>query len=144
VERIRAEAEAAVPELIPDPRWLAGTVLYWAEGSKSNRSLEMTNSDPEVLRIFIAWARAYHRQDASFSMALHLHEGNDEPEARRHWRSELNLPEATFQKTFIKPKGTGHRKNHLAWGVCRVRMRECVDAFVTTMAWIEALRGRLR
>jgi len=43
-------------------------------------------------------------------MQLHLHEDNDEAAAISYWRDETGLPNANFYKTFIKPKGTGHRK----------------------------------
>jgi hypothetical protein len=143
VERIRSEAIAEIPVLIEDSRWVAGTVLYWAEGSKTQRWLALANTDPEVLRVFVRWVRSYHDAHANFSLMLHLHEGNDERAARERWRCELDLPDSNWHKTFIKPKGTGHRKNHLAWGVCRVRVRRSADAFVRTMAWIEGLYGRL-
>ena len=34
VEKIRARARAEVPQLIHNELWLAGLMLYWAEGSK--------------------------------------------------------------------------------------------------------------
>jgi hypothetical protein len=68
---------------------------------------------------------------------MHLHEGNDEMNARRYWRSETGLDDANFIKTFIKPAGTGHRKNHLEHGVCTVRMRRASDAWNITMEWID-------
>jgi hypothetical protein len=143
VQRIQQSAHRGVPTLIAESQWVAGTVLYWAEGSKTTRSLAMVNSDPEVLRIFVAWIRRFHDADAEFTLALHLHHGNDEAAAKRQWLLELDLPLAGWTKTFVKPPGTGHRKNHLAWGVCRVRMRRSTDAFIRTMAWIDGLRGRL-
>ncbi len=124
--------------------WVAGTVLYWAEGARTKRSLEMANSDPEVLRIFVSWIARYLQPSPEYSLMLHLHDGNDERDARAHWATELGLPHANWHKTFVKPPGTGHRNNRLPWGVCRVRLRRSADAFVTTMAWIEALHGRLR
>lgn len=44
-----------------------------------------------------------------------------------------------FTKSFIKPAGTGHRKNHLPHGVCRACMRRSADAWHRTMGWIDAL-----
>ncbi len=141
IDRIRQEARRFAEQHLDDPFFVAGVVLYWAEGSKTKRQLAMANADPDVLRIFIRWTRRYHRPYAEFTLALHLHEGNDEPAARRYWRSELALPRANFTKTLIKPRGTGHRKNHLVRGVCRVVVRRSANDHVRTMAWIESLRG---
>jgi len=141
VEQIRASATAEVPALIDDPLWVAGTMLYWGEGAKRHRHLSMTNSDPELLRIFIAWVRAYLQPDAVFVLSLHLHEGNDESAAKDHWASVLDLPGAQFWTTYMKPRGTGQRRNHLTHGICRVFTRRGTDSWIRTLAWIEALRG---
>ena len=83
--------------------------------------------------------RTYLRQDAQFSLHLHLHEGNDEPSARAHWIDETGLIAANFHRTFIKPAGTGHRKNHLEHGVCTVKLRRPADPWNIVMEWIDTL-----
>ena len=140
VEAIRRAALSEVPTLIDDPIWVAGTVLYWGEGAKTQRMLSL---DPRTLRLFMSWAAIYLEPDAQFVFSLHLHEGNHEPAAQSYWRQLLLAPDARFTKSFIKPKGTGHRKNHLPHGVCRVRMQKSANAFVRTMAWIDGLANRL-
>lgn len=139
VEAMQQEAGAEVPRLIRSSLWLAGTVLYWAEGSKTKRILEVVNTDPRALELFVGWARAFHHQEAQFVLSLHLHEGNDEASAMSFWRDATGLPDARFTKTFIKPAGTGHRKNKLVYGVCRVQMNRSTDAWWRTMAWIDSL-----
>ena len=137
IERIEANARHFAIEHLDDAFWVAGTVLYWGEGSKTQRSLAVANSDARLLRLFISWCRTYHAAGSDFVLSLHLHEGNHDVAARSHWRRELGVSE--FTKTFIKARGSGHRKNRLPWGVCRVRMRRSTDAYVRTLAWIETL-----
>ncbi len=140
IERIRREAADEVTALVSDPLWVAGTMLYWGEGSKTSNGLALANSDPRACRLFIHWTRRYHDPAACFVLKLNLHADNDEPSARRFWATASGLgTDAEFYKTFIKPDGTGHRKNHLAHGVCQVRMRQGTDAFHRTMSWIDAL-----
>jgi hypothetical protein len=143
IDRIRCAARMSVSELIQDPLWVAGTVLYWAEGGKTRRQLEMANTDHRVLKTFIAWTHRFHDSEAALTLSLHLHEGNDETLARQHWGATLGLPNPTWSKSFIKPKGTGHRKNRLPFGVCRVYVHCSADAFERTMAWIGALSTSL-
>jgi hypothetical protein len=143
VERIRARARSEVPWLALDANWVAGAVLYWAEGAKSRNDLSMANTDPRALRLFISWIRAYVKPDAEFRLALHLHEGNDDDASQDHWRGELILPDVRFHKTFIKPRGTGHRKNTHIHGVCTVRVLECSDAWQVITAWIDELPRHL-
>ena len=34
-------------------------MLYWAEGAKARNSVRFSNSDPEMLRFFLAFLRRY-------------------------------------------------------------------------------------
>jgi hypothetical protein len=143
IEVMQAQAKVDAEHLIDDALWLAGTVLYWGEGFKTQNQLGMANSDPHALRLFIAWADRFHLPATGFRAKLNLHADNDEPRARQWWSDQLDIPLGDFNKTFLKPDGTGHRKNHLQHGVCLVTKRRCADAFHTTMAWIEFLQGKL-
>ena len=137
---IRQSAYDLAPQLYKEPLFGTGVALYWAEGSKTQPSLEIANTDPALLRVFIEWVRRYLDSNAEFRLSLHLHEGMDEPEAKRYWQRELSLPSARFTKTYIKRGGTGHRKNRLDHGVCRVRVCRSADFWHRTMAWIEHAR----
>ena len=139
IRQIRGEANVFARTRLSDSYWIAGTCLYWAEGSKTKPRVAVANSDPTLLRLFMGWFQAYHNGESAFVLAMHLHEGNEEAAAKRYWSSELRLEHPDFSKTFIKPKGTGHRKNRLPWGVCRVTARRSADAWHRTMAWIEVV-----
>lgn len=143
IDEIRAHAKALVGDLISDPLWLAGITLYWAEGSKTAKQLRLANTDPSALRLFVAWVRRFIDNEAQFSIQLHLHEGNDEAVARSYWRRQTGLNDANFYKTYIKPKGTGHRKNRIPFGVCTLKVRRCTNGWYRTLAWIEALPDHL-
>ena len=139
IEEIREEARKSYVYLRHFPQWVAGVTMYWAEGAKTEPRLGMVNTDPRALRLFISWVRTYIDPTAEFALALHLHDGNDENDARRWWAAELGLEGARFHKSFIKPHGTGHRKNRWLHGVCRVQMRRSADAHIRTMEWIACL-----
>ncbi len=137
IAELRATARSRVPELAADPLWVAGLVLYWAEGAKSRNHMSMANTDPRALRLFVDWCHTFIRADARFAIQLHLHEGNDEVAAKEHWRAETGLASANFHKTFIKAAGTGHRKNHLKHGICTVKLRRASDPWNIVMEWID-------
>jgi hypothetical protein len=132
VQQIQAEAHRFALDHIGDPFWVAGTVRNWGEGSKTKRRLPVANADPALLQLFIGWTRRFHHSEAAFVLALHFHEGNDEAGARQQWQTGLGVDE--FTKSFITPSGTGHRKNHLRYGVCRVSVRRSADAWIRAMA----------
>lgn len=143
VKRIRADARDFATTRLHDSLFVAGTVLYWGEGAKTHHPLALSNADPAALRLFINWVRAYHEQLAAFVLSLQLHEGNDDIAAREWWAASLGLDQPDFTKTHVKLAGTGHRKNHLVHGVCKVRMRRSADAWFRTMAWIDTLAATL-
>ena len=123
-----------------DPVWCAGLMLYWGEGFKTENCLGLANSDVDLLRFFMEWARVYHAPRIEFRAKLNLHADNDEEAAVAHWAAALEIPVSSFNKTFIKPGGTGHRRNHLPHGVLQVRARRSTDYFLKTMGWIEGMR----
>ena len=143
IAQIRRDARIEARQLMVDPVWVAGVILYWGEGGKSRNDFKLANSDPRALRLFISWVRNYLDSAAGFSLHLHLHEGNDEEAARSFWRQQTGLADANFFKTFIKPAGTGHRKNHLEHGVCTVVVRRSANHWQRTMIWIEELADGL-
>jgi hypothetical protein len=143
VEAIRAEARTFAESHLDDPAFVGGVVLYWGEGAKTRSYLDLSNSDPAALRAFIRWARTYLDSHAEFVLSLHLHEGNDEPAAREYWGNAIGLHSPRFTKTFIKPAGTGHRKNHLEHGVCRVRTLRAADHWNRIMVWIDVVASWL-
>jgi hypothetical protein len=143
IELLRKNASEQALYLATNPDWVAGVVLYWAEGGKGRNRFQVSNSDPLALRLFIRWVRTYLNHEAEFALQLHLHEGNDDAAARAYWATVLDLPRVAFYKTFIKPKGTGHRKNHLKHGVCRVNVRRSSDMWQRTMAWVDYVSSSL-
>ncbi len=136
---IRQIAREVATDLIDDPLWVAGLTLYWAEGAKTRNFVSMANTDPRALRLFVRWVRTFIDPTARFSLHLHLHEGNNDVAAQAYWREETGLSAANYHKTFIKPKGTGHRKNHLAHGICTVKVRRAADPWNIIMEWIDSL-----
>jgi hypothetical protein len=139
IDRIRADARAFGEHRLYDPFFVAGVALYWGEGAKTRNSCSLTNTDPAMLRTFVAWVRTYLDREAQFVLSLHLHEGNDDALAQDYWRSQTGLPRAPFTKTYFKRTGTGHRKNHLPHGICRVRVRNPSDHWNRIVVWIDVV-----
>ncbi|MCP4304760.1 MAG: hypothetical protein GY788_07780 [bacterium] len=139
IDGICAEARQFAKNHRNDAEFVAGVVLYWAEGSKTRNDLVLANTDPRALRLFIGWTRRYLDKEAEFVLSLHLHEGNDEATAMAYWRKATSLVDARFTKTFVKPAGTGHRKNTMTHGVCRVRVMRSSDHWNRIMTWIDVL-----
>jgi hypothetical protein len=88
----RAEARAAWPHLRRDPLFTLGLGLYWGEGTKSRRSprLALTNSDPGLLRAWLAWCRRF-MPGIPLDYSLVIHDAAAVPAARAFWARELGV-----------------------------------------------------
>jgi transposase len=138
---IRSAAALEAASLLDDAQWTAGTVAYWAEGSKG-KELCFTNSDPDMIRLFMVWVRRYlDVAHSDITIRLHLHTGQDEIERRRFWSRETGIPDHQFRAGFVKPEGTGHRKNHLYAGTAVIRIARSGALLQRVLGWIDALRS---
>src|SRR5207244_9624279 len=55
------------------PMFLAACMLYWAEGTKDRNQLRFSNSDPEMVRFFVAFLKRYFDlRDDDIRLLCHL------------------------------------------------------------------------
>lgn len=91
-----------------EPLFLFGLALYWGEGTKhSPNTVEMVNTDPQILCAYIAWSRRFFMTPSHrFSVTVHHHHGikNDQV-ILLHWSTALGLPLTAFTKcVHVKPR----------------------------------------
>jgi len=126
--------------LCRDPLWLAGTIAYWCEGSKTCNDVRFANADVGLIRVFIAWStRFLERGPDRMSCQLHLHDGQEPELEIQVWSDATGIPTQRFVKPFFKPSGTGHRRQRLEHGVALIRVQRSTDAFHRISGWIDAL-----
>jgi transposase len=139
-ELVRSEAAREAVTLLEDSKWTAGVVAYWSEGGKS-KEVRFANSDPDLVRLFLEWSYEYLGVTINdLTIKLHLHSGQDERECMEYWSYETGIPLTRFRKTYVKPEGTGHRKNVLYAGTASVRVDKSGGMLQRILGWIDALR----
>ncbi len=125
------------------PLWLAGTMLYWAEGSKQketnvSQGVKFSNSDSCMVGLFLKWLiEICQISREAIKCELYIHEKSKVEDALRYW-NELLMPlkiEATY---FKKHNVSTNRKNirddyH---GLVAVRVRRSTDLNRKITAWI--------
>lgn len=136
VEAIRAKARAEVVHLRRSAFWLAGLMLYWAEGNKAHQ-VGVSNSDARLIAFMMKWFREHCRlPEGRFRAHLHLHSGQDEQVMKAFWANVTGLPIAQFGKSYVKKEGTGHRKNVLYYGTMRISICN-MDLLWKIHGWIQ-------
>lgn len=103
-----------------DSKFVAGLMLYWAEGTKKN-STAVINSDPRIVRFMALWLKDFFDiKPEQLSAALHLHPGQSEKKIKEYWSGITKIPVSNFRKSFVKSRGSGYRKNILQNGVVKI------------------------
>jgi len=141
IEEVRRRAKQEIRKLSREAHKIAGAMLYWAEGTKT-QSTAVSNSDPRIIEFMVGWLKHVFRIPPSRLKAhLHIHYGNDEKKIKKYWSTNTRIPLKNFGKSFIKPKGTGHRTNILPNGVIKIRVKGIgtEDLRHRILAWSEKI-----
>ena len=111
---------------------IVGSVLWWAEGSKSVKDkrwknavsypIEITNTDPNVIRCFVRYiTEVVGIPHDRLKVQLQVHANDDQQNLESYWSDITNIPLARFNKTIIRQVGNKPGKSK---GTCKIR---CYD-----------------
>lgn len=114
--QIREDAKKEAASLINNPLFVAGLMLYWAEGDKRSERIQFSNSDPEMVKLMMKWFREFCKV--------------------------TSLPLAQFNKPYIKPTIFSNRKNKLYEGTCMIRACD-KDLWTRILGWIDGIKNLL-
>jgi DNA-binding CsgD family transcriptional regulator len=109
-----------------DPGYVAGCMLYWAEGSKSRNAAQFVNSDPAMVRFFVDFMRReYAVPDAEFRIDCNLFADHLERQSdiEQFWLDTLKLPQSCLRKSTVNvysKHSQKKRQNKLPYGTVRV------------------------
>jgi hypothetical protein len=121
---IYEEAGKAIGQLSDRDIFIAGLFLYWGEGDKKGDTFSVSNTDPNVIRFFMKWARALGVPEHKFSVVLHLYIDMNERQEQEYWSKITGVPLARFTRSYIKKStlvGLTY-KNGFRHGTCMVRV----------------------
>jgi hypothetical protein len=109
-----------------EPLYVAGCMLYWAEGSKSKNAVQFVNSDPAMARYFVDFLRTYYDvRDDSFCISCNLFADHLEhqQEIELFWLDTLGLPATCLRKSTVNAYSKYSKKKRqgrLPYGTVRV------------------------
>lgn len=113
IESVYTHAAHQIGALSEREFFLAGLLLYWAEGTKASPSVVcMTNTDPAMILFFLRWMEAQGVQKSHLQVKLHLYADMDIEKETRYWAGILSMPLSSFRKPYIKKSFFDKRKNY--------------------------------
>ncbi len=100
-----------------------GLILYWAEGYKSELShgVDLANSDPIMVKIFMKFLRTIYRIDESrLRILLYCYKNQNIPNLINFWSKITRIPRNQFSKPYVREdfKENGRK---MQYGMVHVR-----------------------
>ena len=146
--RIVSEARSQMPSSIGGAElFLAGLALYWAEGSKAkpwspSAGVCFINSDPDVIRVFLAWLAMLGITRDQLKFRVAIHESGDVDAAERFWAGVVRIPRSELQRTSLKRHEPGRSRRlptESYVGCLRVDVRKSTDFNRQIAGWWQGL-----
>jgi hypothetical protein len=87
--------------------FLAGTVLYWAEGAKDKsysrrERLQFINSDPDVIGLFLRRLDVLGVERDRLRFGVSIHESANAVDAEEFWAALAGVEASAFQRATLK------------------------------------------
>lgn len=139
---IREKAKTEIIKISKENLWHIGTVLYLAEGTKKQRQVQISNSDPRVIRVAMRWLLTICNVPIkNIAASIHLYPDVKETEAIRFWSKITNVPRSQFQKTIVDTRVKISKFKHgtLPFGTLHLRIRRGGELFEKISGWIEGI-----
>ena len=130
----------------PDALYIAGCMLYWAEGDKGRNAVRLANSDPAVISHFVKFLRVEFRvADEQIRVTCNLFADHEDrkTEVEDFWLTMLRLPRACLCKSIVNRYSRysqKQRRNKLPYGTCRVAVHS-TEIVQTIYGSIQELGG---
>lgn len=99
-----------------------GCMLQWAEGAKNRNTVQLVNSDPNMMTMFVRFLReSMNVKDEDISVFIHCHNKDHVERIEQYWLELLELPKSALRTAQVI-KGSDARHNRLHNGVCSIRV----------------------
>jgi len=78
-----------------------GLGIYAGEGTKSQDTVRIVNSNPDIIKFSIKWFKLFDIDSENFSLTIHAYPDSSEKELIKYWLDITRLPLKCFKKTQI-------------------------------------------
>lgn len=105
IEEFQQKGQVELSVLSEGELLVAGLALYWGEGGKTNRRVELCNSDPKMIKFFISWlCKCFKVKKDELMCCIGINQGHikREFEVRSYWSNVTGVPLDQFRKTSFK------------------------------------------
>jgi hypothetical protein len=100
---------------------VAAVMLYYGEGAKTGKTVDLANSDPKILQIFLKFLRGICRvNDKRLRFYLYCFSDQNPEKIIKFWCNFLHIRKASFTKPYIR-NVDGKLLRTMQFGVLHIR-----------------------
>lgn len=142
VENAQAEMRQRFANGLTDRElFVAGLMLYWAEGRKTHSSVEIANSDPRIIKIFVRWVeQCFNINREQLRACIHVYPDIDVDVAENYWAEVIGIPRTQFYRAQIDVRAgkSPNKRGKLAYGTAHIKVGGSGAAALhrNILAWI--------
>ncbi|OGZ10750.1 MAG: hypothetical protein A3C93_05535 [Candidatus Lloydbacteria bacterium RIFCSPHIGHO2_02_FULL_54_17] len=118
---------------------LLGVAIYWAEGYKSDKAkcVDLANSDPDMIRIFMKFLRNVCGVDENrLRVLLYCHDRQKIPELIAYWSHLTKISPRLFTKPYVPKRISSPNHRKMSRGLIHVRYYD-KKLLQLILSWIE-------
>jgi transcriptional regulator with XRE-family HTH domain len=145
--RYKAEGLQKFSNISDNELFVAGIALYWAEGSKKHKSVQLCNSDPKMINFHLKWLKKFFGIDINrLSARISINEVHRDREqtVKEYWSKQTNIPLTQFRKTMFKSSKVRkvYENHNDHYGVFDVYILKPSEIYYKILGLIEGLSSR--
>ena len=143
----QTQARTAIEAVSAHELFFVGLAIYWSEGSKDkpwqrHGRVKLTNSDADLIRIFLAWLDLLGIREDERTYRLSIHETADVAAQERWWQDQLTLDARSFRRATLKrhnPKPSRHNVGASYHGCLVVEVLRATALYDAITGWWRGL-----
>jgi transcriptional regulator with XRE-family HTH domain len=134
------EGEKEIRKISQRDKFIAGVMLYFAEGEKSGEHINFSNSNSQAIKFMIDWFQEFCKiPEEKIRCSLYLHDNLNESKAKKYWSTLTKIPLSQFRKSYIVRNNPNRlRKTKNIYGVLRIGTSN-VNLHRKIMGWISGV-----
>ena len=116
---------------------IAGLMLYWAEGRKKTGRIDISNSDPNIILLFLRFLREICVVDEKrLAVSLQMFDDQDQAQLMNFWSNLTKVPLKQFHKPYKREGKKGSYTFRSQYGTVLVGL-DNVKLKKIILAWLE-------
>ncbi len=92
-------------------------MLYWGEGSKTSNEVGFSNSNPEMIKVFLLFLRQICGvEERRIKPMIHMYTDQDKNFLEEFWAGATGIDKNNFYRTYVHEGKRGTYKNKSKYG----------------------------